>query len=237
MKNHYLLLWLALALLSFAGCDKDEDVNISPKDEHVTNVPDSVTQDGLLLVEGRQWCVGSCSLWPVYGEIIGYITFCVDGNYEYNGKTYKRIKETIPAQPELGLEKNVSYLKPMREENGRIYVLDTLSKKETLDFDCNVKVGDKDPQGYVVTNIVSMSVSTEDVTLRKCFIMEVKDPYTPEPAYTRKYIEGIGYVDGAFLHDPLTTGGFFVLICCHEADGKCIYGETEHDCRIFLDTP
>ncbi|MBP5338582.1 MAG: hypothetical protein J6Z14_04665 [Prevotella sp.] len=223
MKNQYLLLWLALALLSFACCSKDEDVN---------NVPDSVTQEGLLLVEGRQWCVGSCVTWPVYGDIIGHIFFSIDGNYECNGKTYKRIRETIPAQPELGLEKdNVRYLKPMREENGRIYVLDTLSKKETLDFDCNVKVGDKDPQGYAVTDIISRSVSAEDETLRKCFIMEVKDPYTPEPAYIREYIEGIGYVDGAFLHDPLTTGGFFVLVCCHEADGKCIYGESGHDCK------
>lgn len=183
MKNHYLLLWLALALLSFAGCDKDENVN---------NVSDSVTQEGLL-AEGRQWCVGSCSFWPVYGEIIGYVTFCVDGKYDYNGKTYKRIRETIPAQPEFGLEKNVRYLKPMREENGRIYVLDTLSKQETLDFDCNATVGDKDPQGYTVTDIVSRSVSTEDEILRKCFIMEVKDPYTPEPSYIREYIEGIGY--------------------------------------------
>lgn len=229
MKNYYLLLWLALALLSFAGCDNDEDA----KEEQTKHVPDSVTKDGLLLVEGRQWCVGSCSFWPVYGEIIEYITFSIDGNCEYNGKSYKRIKETIPAQPEHGVEASVRYLKPMREENGRIYVLDTLTMKETLDFDCNVTVGGKDPQGYVVTDIVSKRVSTESETLRKCFIMEVKDPYTPEPPYIREYIEGIGYADGAFLHDPLTTGGFFVLVCCHEVDGKCIYGESGHECRLF----
>ncbi len=236
MKNHYLFILLALLFLTFAGCDKDKDENLNnvPKDEDVINAPDSVTQDGLLLVEGRQWCVGTCSFWPVYGEIIGYSIFCVDGYYEYNGKTYKRIKATIPAQPELGLKKDdVRYLNPMREKSGRIYVLDTLSKKETLDFDCNMKVGDKDPQGYAVTDIVSKNVSTEDETLRKCFIMEVKDPYTPEPAYIREYIEGIGYVDGAFLHDPLTTGGFFVLVCCHEANGKCIFGKAGHECKIL----
>ena len=232
MKNHYLLLWLALASLSFAGCGKDEDANNVPKDEHVINAPESVMQERLLLVEGRQWCVKICSLGPVYGEIIGYSTFCIDGNYEYNGKTYKRIRETDSALPEFGLKEEVRYLKPTREEDGRIYVLDTLTKKETLDFDCNVKVGDKDPQGYAVTDIISRSVSTEDETLRKCFIMEVKDPYTPEPAYTREYIEGIGYADGAFLHDPLTTGGFPVLVCCHEADGKCIYGKAGHDCKL-----
>ena len=224
LKNHYLLLWLALALLSFAGCSKDEEVN---------DAPDSVTQEGLLLVEGRQWCVGTCSLWPAYGEIIAYTTFCVEGNCEYNGKTYKKIRETILAQPEMGSEEDeVRYLKPMREEDGKIYVLDTLSKKETLDFDCNVKVGDNDPQGYTVTDIVSRIVSTEDETMRKCFIMEVKDSYTSEPAHKREYIEGIGYVDGAFLHDPLTTGGFFVLVCCHEAGGKCIYGDSGHECKL-----
>lgn len=223
MKNHYQLLWLAFALLSFAGCSNDEDVN---------SVPDSVTQEGLLLVEGRQWCVVSCSYWPAYGEVTGYVDFCIDGERDYNGKTYKRIRESTHAQSELGLEKSVRYLKPMREENGRVYVLDTLSMQETLDFDCNVKVGGKDPQGYVVTDIVSKSVSTEDKALRKCFIMEVKDPYTSEPAYIREYIEGIGYVDGAFLHDPLTTGAFFVLVCCHEGDGKCIYGKSGHDCKL-----
>lgn len=109
MKNHYQLLWLAFALLSFAGCSNDEDVN---------SVPDSVTQEGLLLVEGRQWCVVSCSYWPAYGEITGYVDFCIDGERDYNGKTYKRIRESTHAQSELGLEKSVHYLKPMREENG-----------------------------------------------------------------------------------------------------------------------
>lgn len=227
MKNKDLYLWLVTALLTLVGCSNNDEGTGE------TSSIDIIPEERSLLVEGRKWCIGTCIQWPVYGEVIAYTTACVESSFDFNGKKYKRIRSTLLANPEIGVNEDIiKYLSPMCEEDGRIYVLDTVSLKENLDFDCNMKVGDKDPQGYTITEIIFRKTSSESDTLRRCFIMNVKDPYTPEPGYTREYIEGIGYVDGAFLHDPLTTGGFFKLICCHEADGKCIYGETGHDCKF-----
>lgn len=214
-----------LAVFSFAGCGSDDDV--ANNDKGSSDNPPL----GALLVEGRHWCVGSCTLGPVYGEVLAYQDIWVEGSVEHNGKTYKRLK-CRKGDLSFGLEAEEHELKPMREEDGKIYVLDTSTGKETLDFDCNAKVGDLDPQGYAITQIVNKKVGVDAGVERKCFMMEMKDDLSGEPPYIREYIEGIGYVDGAFLHDPLTTGGFYKLLCCHESDGKCIYGQAGHTCYL-----
>ena len=219
--NKSLFLWLMLAVFSFAGCGSDDDVADNGKGS-----PDN-PQQATLLVEGRHWCVGSCTLWPVYGEVFAYQDIWVEGSLEHNGKTYKRLKYRN-GDLSSGLEAEEHELKPMREEGGKVFVLDTSTGKETLDFDCNAKAGDLDPQGYAITEIVNKVVGVDDGNERKCFIMELEDDLSGEPPYVREYIEGIGYVDGAFLHDP--PSGFLKLLCCHESDGKCIYGQAGHTC-------
>ncbi len=222
MNKFYLFLGLTLSAFSFMGCSNDDEVVNDDKDAEKS-------LQASLLTEGRQWCVGSCTSWPVYGEVIACQNIWIEGSLEYQGKTYKRLKYSI-RDLSSGLESEEYDMKPVREEDGKVYVLDTLSGKETLDFDCNAKVGDRDPRGYTITEIVNKIVGADDKNERKCFVMEIKDELTHEPSYHREYIEGIGYVDGAFLHDPLSTGGFYKLLCCHEAGGKCIYGEAGHVC-------
>ena len=221
--NKRMFLWLMLAVFSFAGCGSDDDVANNDKGSS-DNPP-----QGTLLVEGRHWCVGTCTLWPVYGEVIAYQNIWIEGSVEYNGKTYKKLKyryggDMIPKED----AEVVHELKPMREEDGKINVLETSTGKETLDFDCKAKVGDLDPQGYAITQIVNKKVGVDTGVERKCFMMEMKDDLSGEPPYIREYIEGIGYVDGAFFHDP--PSGFLRLLCCHESDGKCIYGQAGHTC-------
>ena len=220
-----MFLWVMLAVISFAGCSSDDDV-----ENNDNGSPDNPPQ-GTLLVEGRHWCVGCYTHWPVSDEVFAYLDIWVEGSVEYNGKTYKRLKyrNGDDAIPEEGT-KEVYELKPMREEGGKVFVLDTSTGKETLDFDCNAKVGDLDPQGYAITEIANKVVGVDNAIERKCFMMQLEDDLSGEPPYMREYIEGIGYVDGAFLHDPLTTGAFYKLLCCHEADGKCIYGQAGHTC-------
>ena len=58
---------------------------------------------------------------------------------------------------------------------------------------------------------------------RKCFIFDLDEAEN----MSREYVEGIGYANEAFFHDPLTTGGGFVLICCHNADCVCVYGKDD----------
>ena len=228
--NKRMFLWVMLAAFSFAGCTSDDDV-----ENNDNGSPDNPPQ-GTLLVEGRHWCVGICELWPVLGEVSAYTDVWIEGSIEYNGKTYKRLKYRYGGDGFSEEEtKVVRELKPMREEGGKVFVLDTSTGKETLDFDCNAKVGDLDPQGYAITEIANKVVGVDNAIERKCFMMQLEDDLSGEPPYMREYIEGIGYVDGAFLHDPLTTGAFYKLLCCHEADGKCIYGQAGHTCYINND--
>jgi len=235
MKKLYLALWVVSVSLLCIECSKEEN-DVSPEDEiKEVNVTEGKDEKGkvddlrnILLVDGKQWCVGSFSYWPVYGEVIAYNIISIDGTYECNGTIYKRLKcvLTTPASsPSLSEE---YYLSPMREEDGRVYVLDTLSKKEYIDFDCNIGVGDKDPHGYALRDIVYKGFGQDEESKRKCFIFDLDDT----EKMSREYIEGIGYTNGAFFHDPLTTGGGFVLVCCHNADGICIYGKDDHKCYI-----
>ena len=239
MKKQFLIMWAVYFSLLLVGCDREGNGII--EDSETKEVNDESVKGGkkgkedetekdlsILLADGRRWCVGTVSFWPVSGEIVAYSIISIDGKYECDGKKYKKLKlESTPIASEYSLQE-VRYLSPIREEEGKIYVLDTLSRKEHLDFDCNMKVGDKDPCGYVLTEITFKSVGQYEECKRKCFIFELGD-YGTYKEY-REYIEGVGYTEGAFLHDPLTTGGGFKLICCHEADGTCIYGEKDHVC-------
>ena len=241
MKKLLLIMWAVCSSLLLVGCDKEANDILQDSETKVVNSEDEKEGEkgkegktekdvSTLLVDGRQWCVGWVSFWPVSGEIVAYSIISIDGKYECDGKKYKKLKVESTSISSEPFFQEVRHLSPMREEEGKVFVLDTLSSKEHLDFDCNMKVGDKDLCGYVLTEITFKSVGQDEECKRKCFIFELDD-YGTYKEY-REYIEGVGYTEGAFLHDPLTTGGGLKLICCHEADGTCIYGEKGHVCLL-----
>lgn len=228
--KHKLLTSLSFFLtLLFTACSSDnneqsEDI-VSPL--AIATSPQVVQTS--LLVEGRQWCIGWTYGWPdTIPAASTYEVISLSDRYECNGKTYRKLNRSVGS---------VS-LSPVREEEGKVYVLDTVSKKETLDFDCNIKVGDMDVTGrWELKGIFEVVVGQKQAVKRKCFrfgYTESELRMMPEifQGYHRDYIEGIGYIDGAFLHDPMTTGGVPRLVCCHDADGTCIFGDENHQCPI-----
>lgn len=207
MLNHLYKIGILLFAMQLFACSNEyqEDKN---------NTKD-------LLVEGRVWHVGFFSLWPEYGKITSYTTITIGKEFSFNGKTYRKlISKTQYSEDRI----EVRNLFPMREEEGRIYKLDTLSGIESLDFDCNIQVGEKDPQGNVVSEIIEKEIFPN--IKRKCFIFNYQEFDTD----IREYIEGIGYLNGAFLHDPTWAGAGVVLICCHNADGTFLYLNPKYEC-------
>ena len=181
-----------------------------------------------LLAEGRKWCSEYLTISPIYSA--GIRVICVEGNYICNGKSYKKIKDIDVMHG----ERNVWFRSPMREEDGRIYRLDTLTQKEYLDFDTNLKVGEGftvnvgDNESYDVTiQEIKVLPFGQENTPRTCFILDL---------HATRYVTGLGYCDhGAPFYEEEVWNYSYGPICCHNADGTDIYnrsGLEDHDCPL-----
>ena len=159
-----------------------------------------------LLAEGRTWCSEYLTISPIYSA--GIRVICVEGNYICNGKSYKKIKEIDVMYG----ERNVWFRSPMREEDGRIYRLDTLTQKEYLDFDTNLKVGEGftvnvgDNESYDVTiQEIKVLPFGQENTPRTCFILDL---------HATRYVTGLGYCDhGAPFYEEEVWNYSYGPIC------------------------
>ena len=185
-----------------------------------------------ILSEGRSWCTKYTDPYSSDTKTISIRIISVDGNVIFNGITYKRLKEVDTYFYDESIQQFTRYLSPMREDGGRTYKLDTLTQKEYLDFDSNLRVGDAF-EVYVEDIDELYKISIKDITVlpfgpdnteRTCYIL---DDGT-------KFVEGIGYCvqSGTPFYEEIITGSSPVFVCCHNADGTCIYGSREHDCPL-----
>ena len=81
MKNHYLLLWLALALLSFAGCGSDNDAVEEMKPEG---------KNGHFCVEGKTWTLSLTAV-VRYPYIYQYKETTLKGDTVVGGMTFMKM--------------------------------------------------------------------------------------------------------------------------------------------------
>jgi len=185
-----------------------------------------------ILSEGRSWCTKYTDPYSSDTKTISIRIISVDGNVIFNGITYKRLREVNIYFLDDGVHQSTRYLLPMREEGGRTYKLDTLTQKEYLDFDSNLRAGDAF-EVYIDDIDELYNLSIEDITVlpfgtdntdRKCFLL---DDGT-------RFAKGIGYFSqaGTPFHEPLMTGASIFFVCCHNADGTCIFGSEGHDCPL-----
>ncbi len=253
-KTLYTLAMLLLATLCLPSCSDDaEEPVVVPEEEEEPGTPSLP-----LLVEGRSWVIHLDNCNPTIPEDYykSYAVLTVKGDSLWEGKTYKKmmandieVKDGVwGSYPEY-----CSFI--MREQNGRVYrpvwVYDmntgTGTHEEAVDFDCNTPHGsgwqEKDELYGSYTFDYTWDLSdtiTADGIKRRTWALHVDEDMIWENGYNYRnsyiedvYIEGIGYIGSSFYHDHWVTGSTPHLVCCHDADGTCLYSrEPDHDCPL-----
>lgn len=246
-KTLYTLVMLLLATLCLPSCSEDvEEPVVVPEEEEDTGTPSLP-----LLVEGRTWVVcfdpGEPTAPPVEEKSYSFLT--IGGDSLWEGKVYKPvISERFSVKNGIwkSLEPHVYRL--MREQNGRIYIVEHDPKtgiwQECIDFDCNTAHGTTwqvNGAGYSHTYAWNVGDTiTADGIKRRTYdcLRDAEDVLDNGHVYTSKdtldsYIEGIGYIGSSFYHSYKTVGSIERLVCCHDADGTCLYSrDPDHNCPL-----
>lgn len=246
-----LMAMLLMVAIILPSCSDDvEEPVVTPEEEEEAGyaLP--------MLVDGRKWVhkLYPCGPYPDPNPY-KYTVYEIDGDTVYKDKKYKKLMyyhiDVESGEVVVYSAKTVNSL--MREENGRIYrVTGPLGKQndETLFFDCNVKDGDsyiqplytdgpdatytwsvKDTVTSEARRIYSLYYEFEDIDYRLVNDKVVVDTLLCRGRETY-FIEGVGHGAG-FYYDDLSVGGIREFICCHDADGTCLYSsKPDHDCPL-----
>ena len=197
---------------------------------HITSVMAQENKP-YLVTEGKQWAVYCEQSWNQEESVVT-MTFRLQGDTIINGKSYKK--------KWFSLEKDLSDIRLlpdsyMREEDGKVYVLNGCS--EELWFDYSARVGDT--LCFVQNQIYGLVVSIDDAILehsdekqRKHYkVMLGKRASSNDIYFTDRHIdvyEDIGVLNsptygyGLGEHQLFTYGNSFTLLCVHD-DGKALY--------------
>ena len=196
----------------------------------------SIVANDSLLAEGKTWCSEYKISTP--DNISGnsdYRILTVEGVYLYDHKEYKKIMEkdvTLTSADIKSITKHC--VCTMREQDGKVYVLDTISGKESAVFDSSLAVGDVFSTTAWMEGIQSeVDFRLVEITNGSYGIDSDAQNYYKFDDVSMNFLESVGFtLYGAPYYEIPLTGASVNFICCHTSDGRCLYGTPGHDCPL-----
>ncbi len=154
----------------------------------------------------------------------------------WNGKFYHEVKAKYIYHGDY-VKPSDSITKYIREENGKVYIVDQgideeNSCDEALIYDFTLDVGDTVTLGFEGIKYVAVPIEISEIQGRRCIALA--DLTEPEMSVYTIWIEGVGDLRGLFnsTESLYILGATNVLTCCGINDTLIYQNEEYPDCGI-----